>query len=214
MKRIFAVFLCLLLTGCAAESKTAYAPAPSSASAAEDKPRAVSGVPSEDCFLCSGLKGSPFSCAWGQDNLAFLSLNTAEVLPLEINRYDGGERIEESAGYLHSTGQVSEAGGFDASFFTVPDRGHANGRITLHGDAALDLDRAAAHFCAGCVNRMLDACLGEPRAVGVLHLQTGEVRLLDDRTTGFQLGDFYVANDEADGALDVLAFYCPERYSK
>lgn len=208
-----AVFL-LLLAGCTGDSKNVGTSSAQPLAFPEDKPYAVSGVPAEDCLLCSGLRGSQYSCTWGQDNLALISFNTAEVMPIEINRYNRGELIEEYAGYVCVSAHDSGQGGFDAVMYAHTDRGFASGCVTLHEDTALDPDRAAKYFCEDCVRSALDNCLGTPCGVGMLHLQTGEVLLFGERTLGFQLEDFYVDNHAEEDALDLFVVYCPERYKK
>ena len=90
MKRLTLVLLALLLffsTGCRAAESPAQ----------DGNTEYFPDIPAEDCYLCGdGLEKLDLSC-WGQKNVAFVSLNTFETIPFEINRYDeiDGHLIEE-----------------------------------------------------------------------------------------------------------------------
>lgn len=79
-KEIFTVLLALcLLAGCG--------------TGGEREP--VECVSTADCVLCKGAG----MWAWGQNNVGLISLNTFDMVPIEINRYDsGGGLIEENTG--------------------------------------------------------------------------------------------------------------------
>ena len=47
-----------------------------------------SDIPPEDCYLCGGGIENLIPSYWGQNNVALISLNTFEIKPIEINRYD------------------------------------------------------------------------------------------------------------------------------
>lgn len=82
---ILTALLILSLVGCGAvKSADSYFP---------DEHFESSVLP-EECFICS-----PSIPNWGQNNVGIISLNTFEVLPIEINRYrNGGILIEENTG--------------------------------------------------------------------------------------------------------------------
>ena len=90
MKRLELILLALLifaLAGCRAEESPTQ----------DDNAEYSSNLSAEDCYLCGdGIESLNLSC-WGQKNVAFVSLNTFEVIPIEINRYDeiDGHLIEE-----------------------------------------------------------------------------------------------------------------------
>ena len=79
----------------------------------------------EDCYLCGGMIETLEPFYWGQENVALISLNTFEVIPIEINRYDRLSRqmIEEYAGVVSFGGGKSENGGFSADMMLDYDRG-------------------------------------------------------------------------------------------
>lgn len=84
--------LVLVLIGCEMRQSTN-----SSDAAISDEPAYHSDTSSEDCYLCGGGIESLIPSYWGQNNIALISLNTFEIKPLEINRYDrlDGRLIEE-----------------------------------------------------------------------------------------------------------------------
>jgi len=209
MKRWILVLLILafpVLAGCGTEQSTA----------------GVSGylspTSSEDCCLCgNGLEDLiPSYC--GQNNIALISLNTFEIKPIEINRYDSssGRLIEEYAGMVSFDGGGSTDGGFSASLLSDPDRGYAVGSVDFLGDETPDADKAGSFLCTDCLNELLPEeptrCFG----VGVINLETRELRLFEKNLFGFDLGDFYIdchLNEHgAPHQMDLLIVYCPIRY--
>lgn len=181
----------------------------------------LSGVSSQDCYLCGGAIEDRIPFYWGQNNLALISLNTFDIQPVEINRYGRltGQLIEESTGTVSFGGVGGGNGGFSASLLLDCDRGYADGSIYFHDDAVLDTDRAATLLCADHLNELLprrtERCFG----VGVMDLSTGQIRILEDHLDHFTLGDFFIGCDwhgrkDHPREIDILFFYCPVRYEK
>lgn len=211
MKRVLLVLLMLamfLFPGCATEqSGTASAEAPY-----------TSDTSSEDCYLCGGGAENLLpSFYWGQDNIALLSLNTFDIVPIEINRYDRltGQLIEEYAGTTSLAGGGSIAGGFSANLMIDDDRGFANDTLNFGDDETLDINKAAEFLCEDCLNEILPSQSAQYFGVGVIHFDTKEVRVFEKRLGGFSLGDFYVdcnLTDQDSGQMHILIFYCPIRF--
>ena len=123
MRRFIFTLLLLMLTlaGCKMEQS-----ADSNSAAASVKTPHSSDTSTEDCYLCGGgIENLIPSYFWGQNNIALISLNTFEIKPLEINRYDrtDGQLIEEYAGTVSFGGSGSKDGGFAASLLQNYDRG-------------------------------------------------------------------------------------------
>lgn len=172
----------------------------------EEPPReAAACVPAEDCFLCGRAEESP----WGQNNIGIISLNTFEIMPVGINRYDdGGWLIEENTGCVRMRSFQSRENGFRGSGMEDPDRGYAILTVTLGEDGAADREKAAAFLCEECLERIGAEGIG----LGAVDLITGEVRAFDKQTKGFGLGDFYIHCDwEGEEKLELLVFYSPLR---
>ncbi len=179
-----------------------------------------SDVPAEDCYLCGGRLENMLR-SWGENNIALFSLNTFEVKPIEINRYDksDGHLIEEPSGVMSLGGGGSQNGGFSVNIMLDYDRGYAVGSIEFFNDETLDIEAAATFLCADCLNGLLpgnaDQCVG----VGAVNLATGEVHVLEKAVSGFTLGDFYIGcnlegQDLDSDQTDILIFYCPIRYEE
>ena len=154
---------------------------------------------------------------WGQNNIALFSLNSFDIKPIEINRYDRltGQLIEEYAGTASLTGGGSIDGGFSASLMVDDDRGFADGTLNFWDDETLDVSKAAKFLCEDCLNEILPSQSAQCFGVGVIHLATKEVRVFEKQLSGFGLGDFYVDCDWADqdsGQMNLLFFYCPIRF--
>ena len=207
---VLALLLLLVLSGCGPEQHTA----------SSEAVLYHSDTAKEDCYLCGGKIETLEPFYWGQENIALISLNTFEVVPIEINRYDRLNRqmIEEYAGVVSFGGGKSENGGFSADMMLDCDRGYATGSLRFYEDETLDTDKAASFLCSDCLNKILPQDLDQCVGVGVIHLATKEVRVFEESAAGFGLGDFYVDCNfmEVPGRnsrwLDLLIFYCPERY--
>lgn len=207
---VLALLLLLVLSGCGPEQHTA----------SSEAVLYHSDTAKEDCYLCGGKIETLEPFYWGQENITLISLNTFEVVPIEINRYDRLNRqmIEEYAGVVSFGGGKSENGGFSADMMLDCDRGYATGSLRFYEDETLDTDKAASFLCSDCLNKILPQDLDQCVGVGVIHLATKEVRVFEESAAGFGLGDFYVDCNFMEGPgrnsrwLDLLIFYCPERY--
>lgn len=181
-----------------------------------------SATPAEDCYLCGNGAEDLIPLSWGQDNVALFSLNTFEIRPLEINRYDrlDGHLIEEAAGVLSFGGSKGRDGGFSTSLLLDCDRGYATGSVEFLGDETLDIDKAASFLCEDCLNKILPQKISQCFGVGAIHLQTKEVCMFEQHLGGFGLGDFrFDCNLRQCGRsnshqMDLLVFYCPMRYDE
>lgn len=176
---------------------------------AEKTEETVTCVSSEDCFLCGRGEKAP----WGQNNVGLISLNTFEMLPVEINRYsNGGELIETRSGCVQMQFFWSREDGFRAFKMEDSDRGYATLSVTLGEDRTADRGRTAGYLCEDCLEK------AELRGVGLgaVNLASGEIRALDRGMPGFSMGDFYVHCDwEEEGeGLELMIFYSPVRYEK
>ena len=177
-----------------------------------------SDISKEDCYLCGGGIEDAVPFVWGQDNIALLSLNTFEVIPLEINRYDRSSRqlIEEYAGVISLAGGKSQSGGFSANMMLDYDRGYADGTVDLNNDKVLDPDKAAGFLCEVCLNKILPAQADRCFGIGAVNLATKQIRVFEGQLGGFTLGDFHIDYHLRDAGseqqMDILVFYCPVRY--
>ncbi len=204
---ILAAVLALLLTGCGAEQSKESGPE-----------RAVSTVSAEDCFLCGDGAGESFY--WGRNDVGIISLNTFQVVPVALSRYDEhGALRSENTGYVSSHIFPNSENGFSACVFENADRGYADCSVSLNGDEVLDTEKAAAFLCQDCLDGVLSQLCGEGLGVGVINFATRELRAFEERVTGFGLGDYYIDCDwrEREQMKDarkaeLLVFYCPRRY--
>ncbi len=216
--RRFAVALLLLvmlvLAGCGTKRSTD--------TAVSEKQAYFSDTSPEDCYLSGGGIESLIPSYWGQNNIALISLNTFEIRPIEINRYDRltGQLIEEYAGVVSFGGGGSTDGGFSANLMLEYDRGYADGSVDFHNDETLDTDKVASFLCADCLNKIVPREISQCFGVGVIHLDTKEIRLFEKTLGGFGLGDFHIDCDLKEqknsdtSRMDLLIFYCPIRYGE
>ena len=194
-RRISALLLALcLLAGCGAE----------------EQETSVLCVSTADCVLCKGAG----MWAWGQNNVGLISLNTFDMVPIEINRYDsGGGLIEENTGTFQIRHIQGGEEGFSASVIEEPDFGYATLTVTLGEDGAMDRGKAAAFLCENCLEDI--APEGEETlGLGVIDFATGKVEAFNRKIRGFGAGDFRIHCDwpEEGEKVELLIFYAPLRY--
>ena len=158
-----------------------------------EEPTYFSNTSPEDCYLCGGGIESLIPDHWGQNNVALFSLNTFEIVPLTINRYDRtGQLLEGPTGTASFGIGGSVTGGFDANFFQDYDNGHAIGMVTFYNDKKLDVSKTANFLCENCLNEILRQKTENYLGVGTLNLATKEVRVFEENIRSFRLGDFYI----------------------
>lgn len=182
-----------------------------------------SDLPAEDCQLCGRGKGTLLPAYRGQDNVGIISLNTFILTPIEINPYDdnGNPSVRPSRG---SSTHIRSSGEDGYASYTSENqwRGYAHGTITFKKDKFLDIEKAAAFLCNDCFCDIMEECWGdEPYGVGIIDFKTGEIRLLEEIITAFTFNDYYIDCDlrerreeNSSDEMDLLIFYCPERYEK
>ncbi len=216
MKKFLTPLLALLiiaLSGCGLKQDNTN-------SAAFQEKLYLSSTSAADCYLCGGGIASLIPEYWGQNNIALISLNTFDIKPIEINRYDNGHLIEEYAGVISFGGGGSVNGGFSAHLMLEYDRRYAMGSLNFHDDEILDTGKAASFLCSSCLNDIIPREAGQCFSVGAIDLATKEIRLFEESLGGFGLGDFYIdcnLKERRTGEprqMDVLIFYCPVRYEE
>ena len=192
-----------------------------SAGTASEKIVYRSEVSAEDCCSCgNGIIEDMIPFYWGQNNIALISLNTFEIKPIEINRYDiDGQMIEEAIGAVSLGGGASKDGGFSATVLLDYDRGYATGSMEFHDDKTLDIDKAVTFLCAECLNEILPQDIEQCFGVGVISLATKEIHIFEQCVTGFGLGDFYIDCDLKEPSrgscqMSLFIVYCPIRYEE
>jgi len=176
-----------------------------------------SDISAEDCYLCGGGIENLIPSYWGQNNVALISLNTFEIKPIEINRYQQGQQIEGYAGIVSFCVGGSEDGGFSVNLLLNYDRGYATGSVDFSDDETLDPSKAASFLCADCLKEILSKNYSQCFGFGVINLDTKEIRLFEESSCGFDFGDFHIflnlkerKNSNSQQA-DLLIFYCPLR---
>ena len=134
----------------------------------------ISETSVEDCYLCNGDIENISPLYWGQNNIAFISLNTFEIVPIKINRYDeiSGKPIEEYLGAFSFGGGNATGNGFSTKYFLDCDRGYAHGELVFNNDEDLDINKISSLLCTNCLNEVIEH---EPESyfgVGIIDLKT------------------------------------------
>lgn len=146
----------------------------------------ASCVSSDDCFLCRGM--SEYE---GQNNVGIISLNTFQLMPVEINRYERGQLIEENTGSTLVMFHTGEDDGFSASLFLHIDRGRATASVSFNEDETLDFANTDRHLCGEHLSELVDGLYRNAYGVGIINFDTKRLEPLCDGTLGFESGDYY-----------------------
>jgi hypothetical protein len=173
-------------------------------------------ISKEDCRLCGEKQNELFSWYLDENNIAVLDLNTFDFYRLEINRYDDDKNlIEKSAGFMQ-IGHSSFNNSASLYFRTDPDRGYADGTVTLNENCVLSLEKTAAYLCPDCLTELINkyTCGGKHWNIAPLNLQGKTIQPLEESITGFGMGDFSVKSryDKDNMKIELLIWYSPVRY--
>lgn len=222
MKRLTALMLCLLfiLTSCANEKTVDTAPQTLHQEEEKEEVIYTSQIEKENCYLCNKQGKTLLPIYAGQKNLGIISINSFDMSPVTINRYDDhGNLIEEKAGHMSMTHNSFGEGAITTSVSAHPDRGYADAHVGFTKDAVIDKKSVESMFCQECLTEIMEEAWDEPYGVGVINFETLEVRLFEENITGFTFGDYYIDIDHRENKdnsewteLDLLIFYCPPRY--
>lgn len=212
---ILVLLIPVVLASCARQNADA------SAEYAQERSDITSSVTQENCWLCSDRTDTPLASYWGQNNVGIVSLNTFEVMPVVINRYDmDGTLLEEQTGVLTSRHHIGQDDGYLSHSMEDVDRGYAHGSVYFNEDKVLDAEKTATFLCQNCLDSLLEEIYKDEYGVGVINFETRELRAFEKNAVGFGLGDFYISCDFTDkekwkSAPDInfLIFYAPLRYT-
>ncbi len=180
----------------------------------------LSKTKTEDCALCNQAGSTLLPIYAGQNNLGIICINTFDISPISINRYDDyGNLIEEPA---KSTSMNHNSFGerrMVTSISPNTDRGYANVQISFTDDRHINPKSVEALLCQNCLNTILSQVWDTPYGIGIINFETFEVKLFEENVSGFSFDDYYIHvdhrenNDDSESTeLNLLVFYCPERY--
>ena len=173
----------------------------------------------EDCCLC----GSGAALYWehlGENNVGIVSLNSFQMLPVSINRYDDdGKLIEENTGCNVSCRFTGDEDGFRVDLMLNADRGVADAQLSFNGDQKIQLERTAQHLCEEHVRELVAELYGNPYGVGIIELESAKLYPIKENVIAFQAGDYHIHCDlketDRDGnplKMSVYVVYTPLRY--
>lgn len=222
MKRLCLLLLCtvMILSGCATAQTSDSDNNSSSEATEKEKVVYTSQIQKDECALCSKGGKTLLSAYAGQNNIGIICINTFDMSPVSINRYDDyGNLIEKEAGYMSNTHNSFGEGGMSTSITPNSDRGYANVDVRFTGDKTIDKTSVEKLLCQDCLTAITKDSWGEPYGVGVINFETLEVKLFEENVTAFSFGDYYIDIDRRENTenpeqieLDLLILYCPSRY--
>lgn len=128
----------------------------------------------------------------GQNNVGIISLNTFRVMPIEVNRYEQGQLIEENTGCLQMQTHKDPDEGFSAYLYIDADRGTATGNISFNGDQEMDLSNAAQHLCEEHFREFAESLYKSAYGVGIVSFENKKLKAFCDEVISFQSGDYYI----------------------
>lgn len=183
---------------------------------AEAEAASVHCVPKENCYLCGSAGGFMYADCYGQNNVGIISLNTFELMPVEINRYDqNGQLIEENTGMMQSRMFSNGDDGFSAHLMLDADRGIVNATIFLRGDRDLDFQNTARYLCADCLKELAGDLHSSTYGVGIINFSQRTMTAFQENVVGFGAGDYYIHCDfePNNGKIKTLIALAPLRYA-
>ena len=192
---------------------TAYGQNPSSFDLSDyEHPGYVSAIEKEDCYLCGERTDHVLSTYWGQDKVGLINVNTFEVLPISINKYDlDGQQVKEPQGVLIHEGIATGERNLHA--WTDPDRG--NSQVDISPGKAIDPEAIGAFLCQGCLDAFCEHYFvrDTPPEIAVVNFSTRELQPLVETCPWFTFDNFAVDVDFQDnGGMDLLIYYAPPRF--
>ncbi len=219
MKKLILFIFCivLVLSGCS-NTQTQN----SESNVADEKEEIVytSKIQKSECALCSKGGKTLLPAYAGQNNVGIICINTFDISPVSINRYDDfGNLIEEPAGNMTMNHNSFGENRIRTSTTTHPDRGYADVDVSFSDDKTVDQKAIEKLLCQECLTTIMEDAWDEPYGIGVINFETLEVRLFEENITAFTFGDYYIDIDRREDKenpehieLDLLIFYCPPRY--
>lgn len=174
----------------------------------------------EDCYLCGGNQTGLYWESIGENNVGIVSLNTFQMIPVSINRYDGaGKLIEENTGCMESRRFSGNEDGFSAYLTLIADRGTADAQLSFNDDQKLRLENTARFLCEDHFRELVSDLYGNPYGVGIVNLEQAKLYPIKENVISFQAGDYYIHCDtketDRSGAIskmNVYVIYTPLRY--
>lgn len=172
-----------------------------------------SSINAEDCFLCGDHSLTDHSPYWGQDNVGLVHLNTFDVLPLRINRYDdSGDLMQKEFSIMESSGLFRDD--TYANSMVHPDRGYASIEITK---VKYEIDRTSVqtHLCEECIQALNCVYWSDeaPPEFAIVNFKDHTLRPLDQSLTWFFSGNFGIDCEyKENGDIDLLIAYLPLRW--
>ena len=219
MKKLILFLFCvvLVLSGC---SNTQIQ---NSVNNVEDETEEIvytSKIKKSECALCSKGGKTLLPAYAGQNNVGIICINTFDISPVSINRYDDfGNLIEEAAGHMTMNHNSFGEGRMSTSTSTFPDRGYADVDVNFSDDKTVNKKAIEKLLCQDCLTTIMEDVWKEPYGVGIINFETLEARLFEESITAFTFGDYYIDIDLRENKedperieLDLLIFYCPPRY--
>lgn len=222
MKKLIPFLLCviLLLCSCSSPQESVTNNKPNNTATETEEIVYTSKIKKEDCALCSKAGETLLPLYAGQTNLGIICLNSFDLSPIELNRYDDyGNLIEEKAGYSRRTTNSFGEGNMITSVDSNSDRGYALVHVGFTNDDTVNKEKVESLLCQTCLDTIMEDAWDEPYGVGVINFETLEVRLFEENISGFSFGDYYLDIDRRENngesewtELDMFIVYCPMRY--
>ena len=197
MKKSIFILLCvaLFLTSCS-DSEPLKSNIPSTTTEGTIKFEYRSKIKPKDCALCNQAGNTLLPIYAGQNNLGIICINTFDISPISINRYDDyGNLIEEPA---KSTSMNHNSFGerrMVTSISPNTDRGYANVQISFTDDRHINPKSVESLLCQNCLNTILSQVWDTPYGIGIINFETFEVKLFEENVSGFSFDDYYIHVD-------------------
>ena len=216
------MYIALFVSGCTITNPQSSNERHSYIESEKEKIVYTSNIQKSDCALCSKVGNTLLQIYAGQNNIGIICINTFDMSPVSINRYDDyGNLIEEPVGYMTMNHDGFGDGRMSTNTSTFPDRGYANVDVSFSADKTVNKESIEKLLCQDCLTAITKDTWNDPYGIGVINYETLEVKLFEEKVTAFTFGDYYIDIDRRENeddperiVLDLLIFYCPPRYGE
>lgn len=179
----------------------------------------TSTIKQEDCYLCGDNPNSSITPYLGESNIGLINLNTFDCFRFEVNRYnDNHEPIEKLAKYGTSHGwRGDDKTGSTFDYIVYCNKGYLNATVRFNDNSDLQIDRIQTFLCNDCLEIVMQEYWSGERYldIALIDYKDGKIQPFNESVVGTCMSDYYISMQYTEhGSLNLLAFYCPDRYNE
>ncbi len=150
----------------------------------------------ENCMLCNLSNNTLLPIYAGQKNLGIIFMDTFDIVPIIINRYnDHGRLIKKPQNNASMTRISFEKGDIVTSILSNSDRGYAEVEVTFIKNKLGNPQNEEAMLCDKCFDNIMSQVDKETYGIGIINFETLDIKLLENSISSFWFDDYYIDVD-------------------